>query len=250
MELSEFIGQVPNFDSLRPVEKIVLFGWYLHKYKGAETFDNDAIRECYRAVNAELPNIAQYLTRMAAKKPPELIHSRSGYRLEGSIMRALSSKYGEHQTFVSVTKILSELPSKVSNLTEKTFLTEALNCYRVRAFRATIVMTWNLAFAHLIDWILTDPKRLADFNSTIGSIYPKKKGLTVGRAEDFEDLKESEVIEICRVASILSKNVIEILREKLKRRNLAAHPSNVVITQHQADDVVTDLVNNVVLILT
>jgi hypothetical protein len=35
------------------------------------------------------------------------------------------------------------------------------------------------------------------------------------------------------------------LREKLKRRNAAAHPSLVVITQAQADDVVTDLVNNV-----
>jgi hypothetical protein len=36
---------------------------------------------------------------------------------------------------------------------------------------------------------------------------------------------------------------------KLERRNIAAHPSQVVIVQHQADDLITDLVNNVVLAL-
>jgi hypothetical protein len=34
------------------------------------------------------------------------------------------------------------------------------------------------------------------------------------------------------------------------KRNIAAHPSSVVVVQSQADDVVTDLINNVVLALT
>jgi hypothetical protein len=34
------------------------------------------------------------------------------------------------------------------------------------------------------------------------------------------------------------------------RRNIVAHPSTVVVVQHQADDAVTDLVHNVVLALT
>ena len=37
---------------------------------------------------------------------------------------------------------------------------------------------------------------------------------------------------------------------KLGKRNTAAHPSTMVVVQSQADDVVTDLVNNVVLALT
>jgi hypothetical protein len=48
---------------------------------------------------------------------------------------------------------------------------------------------------------------------------------------------------------VISKNTTEILREKLKKRNMAAHPSQVTIQQSQADDVITDLVNNVVLTL-
>jgi hypothetical protein len=39
-------------------------------------------------------------------------------------------------------------------------------------------------------------------------------------------------------------------RAQLDRRNIVAHPSTVVVVQSQADDVVTDLVNNVVLALT
>jgi hypothetical protein len=39
----------------------------------------------------------------------------------------------------------------------------------------------------------------------------------------------------------------EVLREKLDRRNIAAHPSSVVVQQSQADEVIIDLVNNVVL---
>lgn len=58
---------------------------------------------------------------------------------------------------------------------------------------------------------------------------------------------KSEVIEICRTAKLISKNICDILKEKLGRRNKAAHPTRISISQQQADDVVTDLVINVVL---
>ena len=64
---------------------------------------------------------------------------------------------------------------------------------------------------------------------------------------DLADLKEFEAIETFQHTKLLSKNTCDILREKLKRRNAAAHPSAIKVTQAQADDVVTDLVNNVIL---
>lgn len=72
----------------------------------------------------------------------------------------------------------------------------------------------------------------------------------ISNYDDFEELKESEVIEVCNSAGLVSGNIIRILREKLGKRNMAAHPSSVLVVQSQADDVVTDLVNNVVLALT
>ena len=73
--------------------------------------------------------------------------------------------------------------------------------------------------------------------------------ITIAKYDDFEELKESEVIEVCNSASLVNGNIIRILKEKLGKRNTAAHPASVVVVQSQADDVVTDLVNNVVLAL-
>jgi hypothetical protein len=107
-------------------------------------------------------------------------------------------------------------------------------------------MAWNLTFDHLCRWILADVQRLASFNAASATKYPKKP-VKITRFDDFEELKEFDTIEICRTAGLLPKGTADILRDKLKRRNLAAHPSVQIVTQHQADDVITDLINNVVL---
>jgi hypothetical protein len=150
-----------------------------------------------------------------------------------------------------VSKILADLPAQVPDISERAFLQEVLKCYRHEAFRSCIVMTWNLAYAHLLDWILNDPGRLATFNTAITKRYPKKTNISATKYDDFlEELSEREVIEICNSGSLFNSTVFRIMKEKLGRRNIAAHPSNVVVVQSQADDAITDLVNNVVLYLT
>ena len=191
-----------------------------------------------------------YLPRMAAKKPPELLRSKSGYQLAGPFRRELDARYGIARSVVAVTRLLSDLPTKVANAAEKVFLSETLDCYRVGAFRATIVMAWNLAFDHLATWIMADTERLTAFNAAITTRYPRKTGLRIVKIDDFSELKESETIDVCRTSSLISRNTSAILQEKLKRRNIAAHPSSTTVTQHQADDVITDLVHNIVLALT
>jgi hypothetical protein len=220
MDIGEFVAQVPGFDGLPPRDKIRLLAWYLHAHRNVEVIDNAQIRDCFRQLNIASPDVSIYLPRMADGKP----------------------------SVVAVSALLSGVPAKVPDLLERAFLEEALSCYRVRAFRATIVMVWNLSFDHLLRWIMSDAARLAAFNAAIVTRYPKT-GVVIGKRDDFDELKEAETIEVCRTAKLLSKNVVEILREKLKRRNAAAHPSSVSIGQHQVDDVISDLVNNVVLTL-
>lgn len=93
------------------------------------------------------------------------------------------------------------------------------------------------------------PELKCPVNAAIPRRFPKKAGLSISSVEHFEEMKEAEIIDVCQNASLFSKNLTEILREKLKKRNIAAHPSQVVIQQFQADDVITDLINNVVLAL-
>ena len=247
MTRAEFVGLVPNFEALTHTEKIKLFAWCLHTQNGLDRFDQAAIRKCYDTLHLALPDLSTYFRRMVERKPSELLKDARGYRLEGTIRKRLDERFGQHPTAVVVSKLLADLPATVANIAERAFLAEALACYKAGAFRAAIVMTWNLAFDHMLSWVLNDSSRLGCFNASIAVRYPKRKGVSVSRVEHFEEFKESEIIEVCNTAGLFSKNIIKILSEKLTRRNIAAHPSLVNITQHQADDVITDLVNTVVL---
>ena len=247
MELPDLVGQVDNFGDLPPREKIRLFAWWLHAHKGVELFGNEAIRGCYKTVHLPPDQIAKYLGRMVDNG--DLVKERGSLKLGRAVRTQLDAIYGVHPTVIQVSKMLADLPGNVPDLAEKAFLDEALRCYRAQAFRACIVMTWNLAFDHVRNWLLKDPSRLAGFNAAIGKRNSKKASLIIKTIDDFEEFTEREVVDICNIANLFNNSVYKILVAKLDRRNMAAHPSTVVVVQAQADDVVTDLVNNVVLAL-
>jgi hypothetical protein len=250
MELPDLVSTVSSFDELNPGEKIRIFAWYLHMHRGMETVTTTDVRRCFDKLHLPAPNVAMYLTKMTQSKPPKALREGDKYRLSRTGRSDLDAKYGAHDTFIQVSKLLAELPGKVPDTAEQNFLAEAIKCYHVGAFRACVVMTWNLAYAHLLHWLLADPTRIGKFNAAISLRYPKKSSITITCYDDFtEELKESEVIEITNSGSLLNSNTVRILREKLGKRNTAAHPSTVTVVQSQADDVVTDLVNNVVLVL-
>jgi hypothetical protein len=251
MDLKEFVGKVSGFADWSHPDKIKLFGWYLHVHASREYFTAAQIRECYDRLSLEAPKLNRDLERMADKKPPVLLKDGQGYRLHGKVRQTLDAKYGETQTTVVVTKLLAELPANVPGIEERAFLEEVIRCYRARAFRATVVMAWNLAFDHVLHWLLADPTRLATFNARIPVRYPNKKPVPViSKFEDFEELKEREVIDVCSSAGLVSSGVYKILQEKLDRRNTAGHPSKVEVLQSKAEDTIEDLVTNVVLKLT
>lgn len=250
MLLTEFARIVPNFNNLTPRDLICHFVWFLHVHKSKEAVNYADVRGCFRELHLKEVDVTVYLPQMANKREPDLIRVKSTYKLEGKLRRALDTKFGQDTHGVIITKMLADLPARLGTAEEREFLTEALKCYRVAAYRSAIVMTWNLAFDHLLRWIVQDADRLAAFNQAIGTKYPKRSGYQVTQQiESFEEFTEAETIELCRIARLVSKNIIEILREKLKRRNAAAHPSQVIITQMQTDDVISDLVNNVMLAL-
>jgi hypothetical protein len=61
------------------------------------------------------------------------------------------------------------------------------------------------------------------------------------------EFREFEIIQVCRSAAITTSGVDKILREKLGRRNSAAHPSGVSVSQLVAEETIVDLVQNVLL---
>lgn len=244
----EFAESVNGFYRKNYVDQLMLLCWYMEAVEGKTPISAPGIRNAFVQVGVKPPDVSKYLKRQADKKTPQLIRVNGGFKIAGAVKRSLDSQIGHNPSVVAVSKLLSELPAKVPNLAERDFLSEALNCYEVKAYRAAIVMVWNLTYDHLMEWLLADQTRLDKFNTGTTKKYPKSK-VVVSVRDDFDEFKEFEVIQICRTARLFNKNVVDIMEAKLKRRNSVAHPSTVVVTQAQADDAITDLVNNVVLTL-
>jgi hypothetical protein len=250
MELREFIGTIQSFSSLSHQDKIVHFGWYLHFHKNQGRFTQPDIRSCFDQSSIGCPNLSQEFKRLVEKRPRVLLQDFSGYRLENATRKRLDEKYSQHETTIAVSQLLRDLLGKVADDAERHFLSEAIKCYHIKAFRAAIIMAWNLAYDHLLRWILNDPTRQSAFNANIIARIGQRRGngLVIASREDFEELKEAEVLDIMGLASLfLSQNVKKIIEIQLTKRNLAAHPSLVVIEGPQADDTITSLVSNVVL---
>ncbi len=251
LELQSLVRRIPEYRTWNHAEKIKFFAWFLHSQKKLERLKAAHIEGCYNAVHDDPPsNVSAFLNEMSKRKPKVFLKDSRGYSLAGSLRNSFEEKYGQRDITVQVLNLLSDLPNKIPNVTERNFLSEALTCFRHGAFRATIVMCWNLAYDHLLEYVLS--KHLSAFNARMLIRCPHlaKRGLTaIAARDDFAELKESEVLDICRSANIITADVYKILDGKLGRRNTAAHPNTIVITQPQAEDFISDLVNNVVLTL-
>ena len=253
MELKEFVAIVPGFASLSHPDKILHFGWFLHKHKQKATFTQANIRACYVDQHIQPPNLSDNFTRLLGRKPKVLLEEKGAYKLEHSVRQKLDEKYGEHETTIAVSALLRDLPGKIADEAQRIFLKEAITCYHHKAFRAAIIMSWNLTYDHMARWIVADAGRLAAFNAHIDArvgATSRRAGTRIAKREDFEKLEEKEMIDIMANAGLLpSANTKKILEMQLTRRNMVAHPSLIFADAPQADDAITSLVQNVVLVL-
>lgn len=246
MELVDFVSHsAPGLPSWSFTDQIRFFAWHLHSHRGQAHFETTHVRRCFEQLHLKQPaNLSSLIQTMVGRKPPDLLKNGTGYRLEARVRAQFDSKYGQRLSTVLVDKLLTELPAKVPDLAERKYLDETLRCFRVGAFRATVVMAWNLAYSHLCHHVLT--KRLSDFNAAIPRAYPRDKTV-ITKMDDFAEMKEFVVLQVCRTADITPKNMAQILGEKLAGRNRAAHPTDVEIDQLTAEETVKSLVENVVL---
>lgn len=246
MQLREFFTLIENFHSLSQPDRIKLFAWHVHTHQGRTRFDKSHIKKCYSDLDLVCPDLSIYFPRLIGQG--DFLKDKEGIRLEGRVRAVLDRRYGHAPSAITARASLLELPNKIPDLSEQVFLREAIKVYRAEAFRSAIVMTWNLAFHHLENWILTDATRLQAFNASLNTKYAKKS-LTITKIDDFDnkDLKEFEVIEVLAHAQLISGSIKKILNQKLETRNMAAHPSPVVLKEPAATEFILTLVDNVVL---
>ncbi|QSL86215.1 hypothetical protein [Pseudomonas atacamensis] len=241
--LANFTRSIPSFDSKSYISKIEFFGWYLHEINGKEKFGASDIIQCFEEAHCQRPtNIHNLLRQLCEKKPAHLLKDTQGYRLASSVRIKLASNVVK-PVGAQTRSLLSGLILQVSDVSKKLFLDETIACFNNGAYRAAIIMAWNLAYSHVCDQIFNG--HLASFNAQRSKVFPKLPELK--KRTDFEDYKESNVIEICRGGRILDSTVCKVLTGRLDRRNSAAHPSSAIFLSIQAEDQITDLINNVLL---
>ena len=250
-QLEEFVSGIPGFPSWKDADKIRFFCWFIHSKQGRERLSPADIRKCYDDLSLQKPtDVNPYLAQMLTRKPKEVLRDNRGYALEKRLKDSLEAKYGQREATAKADKLLLELPTKLPNIPERSFLNEAIICFRYKAFRAAIVMTWNLAYDHLCGYVLNNSTRLANFNTQLPKSFKGARISAINKRDDFSELKESEVLQVCRSSNIITNDIFKVLKEKLDKRNTAAHPSTIVIAPHTAEEYIIDLVTNVVMKLT
>jgi hypothetical protein len=248
MTTAEFVESIPEFSRLSYAEQVKRFCWLVAAQGQNVKITGAAIGACFDDVGCPKPSsVAPFLASLTRQKPPFLIKRKGFFELTRHAREQLDPALGKRSATIAVDKLLRDLPSKLSIEAEKVYLEEALTCFRHGAFRGAVVMAWNLAYDHLCKVIMNNPRHLADFSAQLPKSYPRAEISAIGGRDDFEALKESQVLQVAKSANIISASVHNILKQKLDRRNIAAHPSNITISTLTAEEFIIDLVQNVVL---
>lgn len=238
--LSSLVSRAGNFSAFTTANKICFFAWHLHSHRGLERFAPGDIVACFDEVHVHRPsNPSASLKQLLDKNV--LIKDKNGYRLAKSQRDSLGERYGSRRETVIVDQLLSDLLGMVSDVAQQDYLSEAIVCFRHQAFRAAVVMAWNAVYDHLVT-VITNKHAVA-FNAQMSTMFGGKKK-PVATKDDFQRLKESEVVEVCNAGALISKEVAKVLNDKLDKRNSAAHPSGSTIDKLQAEAYISDLIKN------
>ncbi|MCR4313293.1 MAG: hypothetical protein NUV58_03530 [Candidatus Roizmanbacteria bacterium] len=244
-KLETFIEKFDDFSKWGGKEQVDYFAYFLTAEENMDNFTAKQIQDCFDVLSLkQYARTASYLSENVGKKDGRYVKGNSGYRLERSVYDEIKQRVNNEPKKVQVSQQLTDLISKIKDSQEKSFLIEALNCYRVEAYRATIIMVWILAIDHFQKYIFG--QKLNDFNKALAK-NPDKKVQKIVNYDDFSDLSESKFIEVSRSANIITNDIRKILDEKLGIRNSAAHPSSIVFTGHKTTEFALDIINNILL---
>ena len=244
-DLERFIQRFDKFSDYDGKTQVDYFAFYLQDLMEQDSFTTKQILACFDDLSIKsYSRTSAYLSENSRDRKGKYIKSKQGYRLERRAYEQIKKDVEDEPERVQVSDQLSDLVANLKDSQEREFLREALNCFKVGANRATIILIWILVIEHLQKIIFN--QELSEFNASL-SKNPDKKVKKIVKYDDFSGLQETKFIEVCRSANIISNDVRKILAEKLGIRNSAAHPSSIVFKSHKTTEFALDLINNVLL---
>ncbi len=246
MKLEEFIAKLDSFPFWPPTKQIDYITYFHTALQNKESVTGSDIESSFQTLHLKTyKRTRAYLSENASDRKGKYVKvAKGGYRLALAKYNEIDHLYKQEPQKIEVSTHLTDLVAKVTDESEKAFLGEALNCYRIEAYRGFIIMVWIVTVDHLQKHIFAN--HLAAFNTALLK-SPDKKVKKVVNYDDFSDLNESKIIQLSRSAGIISNDVRKILDEKLGTRNSCAHPSGIKISGHKATEFALDLIDNLLL---
>jgi len=244
MTVGAYVDSVENFDHLSQKEQVKLLAFFHSQVNNKEVFTTSEIKACFLEHNLSMPaNISNELSKLIKEKPQFIIKVNNGYSFHRTAKKGLQDSFVSSGPAIQVSKALRDLIPKINSKEQKAFLEEAISCFEIQAYRASILMTWLLTMDVMYEYVIT--KKLMEFNAAVQT-HGKHKKLTFNIKDDFSEIKESDFFELLRVGKLISNDVRKILVEKLDFRNTCAHPNTVVVKNSKAIAVIDDLIENVI----
>lgn len=249
MKIEEFTDEIVDFYSMSSSDQIKYLVYYLlivYKQDGVKPFE---VKKLFESLHI-LPysNIPKYLNEKSSGKKLDrlFIKKKDSFYLIKETKEHIDLNYNHSKPKLKVSAELKDLAIKITNPNQNAFFEETIKCFAVGAYRATIIMSWNLTVNHLFEYILAN--KLTEFNIVLAGNMDRRIRITsVSIKDDFNEIPENKFIEFCRSARIISNDVRKILDTNLGIRNSAAHPSNISFTENKTISIVEDLINNVIL---
>lgn len=216
-------------------ESALYLAYFVEVVREEGSFTPGAVRDAFVEARVPVPrNVSAALSQLRSTKDIMPLHG-TRYALTQQGLARVTERLNSVRWFTSVsaepTRLVREVSEKLQqdvlrivSADEREFLEEAISCLHptVNAYRAAVIMGWSSVVYNLRQKILT--RGLAAVNGEVQKHYPKKK---IRRAEEMEDLKDSELLVVGQGLGVLNKNVKARLDSHLGLRNACAHPTSV-----------------------
>jgi hypothetical protein len=241
-----FARSVPNILRLEQRAHIVLLGFYLRSC-GSTSFTSRILQNTFKKSKLHIPERLEEVLATLSNGPtaPLLLIERGKYSLSLFGVDEAERYLKDEPQIQKGTEKLKDLLPKILDKNQRIFLGEAITCAEKGLKRASIIMTWVFVMDYMQEFIIVNKK--TEFNVALLRRTDVRRLSQINTKDNFEDIKESILLEIMRSAGIITAGVFKILNEKLDIRNTCAHPSDIFIHESKAVNFIEDLIDNVVL---
>lgn len=240
-----------NLKEDNEVEKSIKFIWYLKILNEACTPSANDITQLFNQCELPQPNKSRLEKKLQKEK--KLIKVNKGgailFNLHRETAKKLDSEYygliqvNEAKPLKPLATSLEKIALELKAEQTKKFVLEAVGCLNSNYLRAAIVLSWQGAFAIIIDHEFNH--NLDAFNEAALSRQIIKKRVT--KIEHFQKIQESDILLCLESSGTISKSVKLELNSCLTKRNNCGHPNDFQIGEAQVAGHIEVLIKHIFL---